>query len=192
MRADISVQPDPHLHRDPAVVQRVFAGTRLAPLWVLPRAYVGWVWMSVGWSMLQSRAWTQDGSPLADAWAPGTESNHIVAGLNLTGPIVDTGLLVWVARFTALGLTIAGIAVILGVATGFAAFIGVILSVNVLTTGAMSPGPDVFGLAMLLIVAWKTAGWIGLDRWLLPFAGAPWSSGFSLRSTSGVLRQTAD
>jgi thiosulfate dehydrogenase (quinone) large subunit len=28
-----------------------------------------------------------------------------------------------------------------------------------------------------LSLAWKTAGWIGLDRWLLPLLGMPWRGG---------------
>jgi thiosulfate dehydrogenase [quinone] large subunit len=30
-------------------------------------------------------------------------------------------------------------------------------------------------LAVLLILAWKVAGWYGLDRWLLSLLGTPWS-----------------
>jgi thiosulfate dehydrogenase (quinone) large subunit len=34
-----------------------------------------------------------------------------------------------------------------------------------------------FTLSILLILAWKTAGWWGLDRWLLPMLGTPWKPG---------------
>jgi thiosulfate dehydrogenase [quinone] large subunit len=27
------------------------------------------------------------------------------------------------------------------------------------------------------VLAWKTAGWIGLDRWRLPPVGTPWRPG---------------
>ena len=30
---------------------------------------------------------------------------------------------------------------------------------------------------MLLVIAWKVAGWWGLDRWLLPRLGTPWARG---------------
>lgn len=30
-------------------------------------------------------------------------------------------------------------------------------------------------ISMLLILAWKVAGWYGLDRWLLPRLGTPWT-----------------
>jgi len=27
------------------------------------------------------------------------------------------------------------------------------------------------------VLAWRNAGWIGLDRWLLPALGTPWTPG---------------
>jgi thiosulfate dehydrogenase [quinone] large subunit len=32
-------------------------------------------------------------------------------------------------------------------------------------------------LGTLLVLAWRNAGWIGLDRWLLPMIGTPWQPG---------------
>ena len=37
--------------------------------------------------------------------------------------------------------------------------------------------PILLVIAVLLIMAWKTAGWWGLDRWVLPALGTPWSPG---------------
>jgi thiosulfate dehydrogenase [quinone] large subunit len=36
-------------------------------------------------------------------------------------------------------------------------------------------------LVSLLMLAWKTAGWWGLDRWILPVLGTPWRPGAVLR-----------
>jgi thiosulfate dehydrogenase (quinone) large subunit len=33
-------------------------------------------------------------------------------------------------------------------------------------------------IATWLVLAWKTAGWIGFDRWILPALGTPWRPGF--------------
>jgi thiosulfate dehydrogenase [quinone] large subunit len=30
---------------------------------------------------------------------------------------------------------------------------------------------------VLLILAWRNARWIGLDRWVLPALGTPWQPG---------------
>ena len=42
-------------------------------------------------------------------------------------------------------------------------------------------GCILFLIAMALILAWKTAGWWGLDRWLLPALGTPWRPGYIFR-----------
>jgi hypothetical protein len=31
-----------------------------------------------------------------------------------------------------------------------------------------------FVVALTLVLAWKTAGYLGLDYWLLPLLGVPW------------------
>ena len=47
--------------------------------------------------------------------------------------------------------------------------------------------------ATWLVLAWKTAGWIGVDRWLLPAVGTPWRPGrlFPARIAGGRLPQSA-
>jgi hypothetical protein len=40
--------------------------------------------------------------------------------------------------------------------------------------GSASTNPVLLLLGILLVLAWKTAGYIGLDRFLLPMLGTPW------------------
>ena len=75
----------------------------------------------------------------------------------------------------AIGQMLAGIALILGILTGLAAFAGGLLGAALAASGA--PPPLHFALAVVLVLDWKTAGWIGLDRWLLPLLGMPWRGG---------------
>ena len=77
----------------------------------------------------------------------------------------------------ALGLTLAGIALILGVLTGPAAFIGGCLSIGLWDSAGVPGITLLFAAVVWLVLAWKTAGWIGLDRWLLPLLGMPWRGG---------------
>ena len=77
----------------------------------------------------------------------------------------------------ALGLTLAGIALILGVLTGPAAFIGGCLSIGLWGSAGVPVITLLFAAVVWLMLAWKTAGWIGLDRWLLPLLGMPWRGG---------------
>ena len=40
--------------------------------------------------------------------------------------------------------------------------------------GSASTNPIMFTLAVGLMLAWKVAGYYGLDRYLLPLLGTPW------------------
>lgn len=45
------------------------------------------------------------------------------------------------------------------------------------TAGRASTHPRMFLVSLLLALAWKVAGYHGLDRWLLPALGTPWRPG---------------
>jgi thiosulfate dehydrogenase (quinone) large subunit len=77
----------------------------------------------------------------------------------------------------ATSLTLAGIALILGVLTGPAAFVGGCLSIGLWDSAGVQMVALLFAAVVWLVLAWKTAGWIGLDRWLLPLLGMPWRGG---------------
>ena len=48
--------------------------------------------------------------------------------------------------------------------------------------GSASTNGMLFAIATWLVLAWRNAGWIGLDRWLLPALGTPWKGGQLFRS----------
>ena len=60
-------------------------------------------------------------------------------------------------------------------------------------SGTASTNPFLFVLAIVLMLAWNTAGWIGLDRWVLPIVGKPWSKETAQRegTTTGQQRHPA-
>jgi len=45
---------------------------------------------------------------------------------------------------------------------------------NFIMAGSASTNGLLLALAILIVLAWKVAGWWGLDRWLLPLLGTPW------------------
>ena len=69
------------------------------------------------------------------------------------------------------------VALVFGAFIGIAAFLGGFMNWNFMMAGTASINPVLFTLSVLLIMAWKTAGWWGLDRWLLPLLGTPWQPG---------------
>ena len=99
-------------------------------------------------------------------------------GIGSVGPTAPLGIhrqgeLSWVATT---GQTLVAIAVILGALTGAAAFVGGLLSLESTIHSSAAMTPTVFVIIVGLVLAWKSAGWIGFDRWLLPLVGMPWRS----------------
>ncbi len=126
---------------------------------------LSWVWLALrlalGWSWFDA-GWRHLENPVWSA--------------HRRGPV----------QFFAVAEILIGIALILGLLTGLAAMVGGILSVGTMVTGAAVMTPVPLSITVVLILAWKTAGWVGFDRWLLPVMGMPWDGGslFRTRSTS--------
>jgi thiosulfate dehydrogenase (quinone) large subunit len=74
-----------------------------------------------------------------------------------------------------LGEVLVGLGLILRVFTVIAAFFGIFMNMNYLLAGSLSTNPILLILSVFLVLAWKTAGWWGLDRWVLVDLGTPWS-----------------
>jgi thiosulfate dehydrogenase [quinone] large subunit len=55
------------------------------------------------------------------------------------------------------------------------------MNMSFMLAGSASTNPVLFTLAILLMLAWQVAGYWGLDRFLLPLLGAPWSTGLIVR-----------
>lgn len=79
------------------------------------------------------------------------------------------------------GEFLVGIALMLGIFAGLAAFFGALMNMNYVLAGTVSTNPILLVIAILLMLAWKTAGWWGLDRWILPALGTPWRPGAVFR-----------
>ena len=75
------------------------------------------------------------------------------------------------------GETLIGIALILGAFTGIAAFFGVFMNASFLFGGTAGANPLMAIVGILIVLAWRVAGWWGLDRWLLPAIGVPGAPG---------------
>lgn len=77
----------------------------------------------------------------------------------------------------AIGELVIGILLIVGLFTGIAAFLGAILNFSFVFAGTAGVNPAMILVSILLVLAWRNAGWIGLDRWALPRLGTPWRPG---------------
>jgi thiosulfate dehydrogenase [quinone] large subunit len=80
----------------------------------------------------------------------------------------------WLAGLVVAVISAVGVGVIVGGPLGIAALFGATLNVAFLLSGSASTNPILLLAAILLVLAWKVAGWIGADRFLLPLPGTPW------------------
>src|SRR5439155_19027464 len=83
----------------------------------------------------------------------------------------------FLAPIIAVGEVVIGIALILGLFTAVAAFFGGMLTMAFGLAGVAGVNPLFFAVEILLILAWRNAGYIGLDRYVLPALGTPWRPG---------------
>jgi thiosulfate dehydrogenase [quinone] large subunit len=171
---------------DPPIAKRLFGDTRLAWVWLPFRLWLGWTWLQSGWGKFQNPAWMDNGTALQGFWtrAVALEPRPVISFdwyRDFIELMLTTGAYTWFAKVVVFGELAIGIALILGAFTGLAAFGGGFLNWNFVMAGTASTNALLFAIATWLVLAWKTAGWIGLDRWLLPALGTPWRPGYATR-----------
>lgn len=158
----------------------LFASTRAAWIWLIVRLYVGYSWITAGWKKVNSDAWTGDNAGTAISGFVKGALGKAEAGTDVTGwyaSFLENTVLPNAKVFSymvAWGELLVGLGLILGLLTGIAAFFGGFMNVIFLFAGTLSSNPILFILATWLVLAWKNAGWYGLDRWALPKLGTPW------------------
>ena len=170
---------------DSPVARALFSSTRWAWLWLIVRLYVGYTWLTSGWGKLNNPAWVQTGEALKGFWQraiviPEAPARPLIAFdwyRTFIQSLLDSGSYVWFAKLIVAGEILIGLALILGAVAGIAAVFGAFMNWNFMMAGTASINPVLFFLAILVVLAWKTAGWWGLDRWLMPILGSPWQPG---------------
>ena len=169
---------------DPPAIRALFGDSRWAWLWLAVRVYVGYSWLNSGLGKLGNPAWTETGSSLRGYWTnainlPAQGSPPITFGWyrDFIATLLAGGHYTWFAKLIVAGELLIGTALILGAFVGIAALFGGFMNWNFMMAGTSSVNPVLFVLSVLLILAWKNAGYYGLDRWLLPALGTPWHRG---------------
>ena len=177
---------------DPPVAEKLFNSTAFSVLWLVIRLYVGYQWLQSGLGKLSNPAWTVTGEALQGFWTravaiPEAPARPAIAfdwyRAFLQG-LLDSNAHVWFAKLVVAGELLIGAALILGLFTAIAAFFGGFMNWNFMMAGTASTNPVLFALAVLLILAWKTAGYWGLDRFVLPALGTPWQPGIVFKQAA--------
>ena len=168
---------------DPPLARALFSDVRFAWIWLILRVYVGYEWLEAGLEKLGNPAWTSTGEGLKSYWArsvavPATGKPPITYDWyrDFLSGLLTSGSYTWFAKLVVFGEIAVGIALIVGAFVGIAAFFGAFMNLNFMLAGSASTNPVLFLFAGLFVLAWKTAGFWGFDRFLLPVLGTPWSS----------------
>ncbi len=176
----------------PAFARFLFNNTRAGLVWLPIRLFVGISWLESGLGKITNPEWTTGGAALRTYWEraaaipeqgrpPITYEWYreflkiLLAGNHET----------WFSWIIMFGELAVGAGLILGALTGIAAFFGAFMNMSFLLAGSASTNPIMFTLAVGLMLAWKVAGWYGLDRYLLPRLGTPWRPGELVRRDRG-------
>ncbi len=176
---------------EPPIARWLFGDTRSAPFWLTLRIWLGLQWLAAGWS--HAMFWNFDqggyihnaGINLKGYWdraltvAPGGKGAVITYDwyYDFLKVLRDGGHYEWFAWVITFGEMAVGLGLIFGCLTGIAAFFGTIMNFSFELAGTTSTNPMLFGIAILVILGWRTAGWWGFDRFVLPALGTPWQAG---------------
>jgi thiosulfate dehydrogenase (quinone) large subunit len=169
----------------PGVARFLFNNSSAGLFWLPIRIFVGVAWLSSGLSKLGNPAWTEGGEALRGFWERAVAIPEPPARAVITydwyrdflNIMLNANAETWFAWLVMLGEVAVGIALIVGALTGIAAFFGALMNVSFMLAGTASTNPVLFTMAIGLILAWKVAGYYGVDRWLLPVLGTPWRPG---------------
>ncbi|MCB8943878.1 MAG: DoxX family protein [Ardenticatenaceae bacterium] len=167
--------------QDPPLAQMLFNDTRMGWIWLVLRIWIGYQWVSASMHKISEPAWVQTGEALKGFWMgavsiPETGRPAITFDWyrSFLQFLIDMEAYTWFAKLVAYGELLIGIALILGLFTGIAAFFGSFMNWNFIMAGSASSNGLLFSLTVLIILAWKVAGYIGLDHFVLPYIGTPW------------------
>src|SRR5450755_2462698 len=189
---------------EPPIARFLFADTRMAWLWLIVRLYVGYEWLTAGWEKMTGHSISigsfgqSTGSPWVFSGHDGAAIKGFVGGAVAQATGAHPAVQGWYASFlqsvvlpnaalfayvVTFGEVLVGIALILGLLTGIAAFFGVFMNLNYLLAGTVSTNPILGFLALFVILAWRVAGYYGLDSYILPLLGTPWTGSLAHKAT---------
>jgi thiosulfate dehydrogenase [quinone] large subunit len=172
----------------PAFVRYLFHHPKAGLFWLPIRLFVGFSWVEAGWHKFTDPEWTQGGAALLGYWEravaipeQGRPAITFEWYRDFLNVLIDNNAAPWFAWVVTLGELAIGLGLIFGMLTGIAAFFGALMNMSFLLAGSGSSNPVLFTLAVGLMLAWRVAGYYGLDRYVLPALGAPWAPGAVFR-----------
>jgi thiosulfate dehydrogenase [quinone] large subunit len=155
----------------------LFRSSAASLIWLVVRVVIGYWWINAGyqkiWGSEKSAFWFGGGAGVkgfATAGVAGSATGKGGASYGWWAAFLHNFVIPnasWIAKFIALGELAIGIALVLGLFTGLVALCGLTLNLVYMFTGSAGVNPAYAILEVPLILAWRNAGYLGLDRFAL-------------------------
>ena len=172
-----------HIVQEPAFARFLFSDKRAAWLWLVVRVWLGVQWVEASLHKINNPAWVDGGTALKGFWEgavklspTGTSSVAFDWYRGFLNFLLANGSYTWFGKVVAYGELLLGVALIVGAFVGVAAFFGAFMNWNFIMAGTASSNGLLLVLAVLLVLAWKVAGYVGADFYLLRWIGVPWKT----------------
>ena len=169
----------------------LFRSNYASVLWLVVRIWLGYQWFNAGyqkiWGSERMGFWFGGGAGVFGFAKSGVAANGTPLGAvgygwwaaflhNFVMPNAS-----WIAKLIALGEIAIGVGLILGLFTGIAAFVAITLNFTYMMTGSAGVNPLYALAGVFLVLAWRNAGTLGLDRYVLRAVGTPFHAGTLVR-----------
>jgi thiosulfate dehydrogenase [quinone] large subunit len=194
---------------EPPLARFLFADTRMAWLWLIVRLYLGLSWLGAGvgkltgFDVANGKIYTPWVFNAHDGEAITAFAKYVIthggASPFSAFPEWFVGAPDWYVSFlkaivlphaavfsymVTFGEILVSLGFIFGILTGIAAFFSLFMNLNFVLTGVVSVSPTMGCLALFILLAWRVAGFYGIDRWLLPLLGTPWTGSLTRQKTT--------
>jgi thiosulfate dehydrogenase [quinone] large subunit len=173
------------------VADWLFRSQAASVIWLVARLWLGYQWANAGyqkiWGSERMGFWYNNGAGVKGFATGGVAASHGATASVAYGWWAGflhnfvTPNAAWIAKLVALGELAIGVALILGLFTGLAALAGVTLNLTYMLSGVAGVNPIYALIGVGLILAWRNAGNLGLDHYVLRAVGTPFHAGRLVR-----------
>ena len=166
----------------PSIINFFFNDKRASVIWLIARVWLGYQWIQASLHKLSSPDWMVTGDALKGFWMGAVKVNEATGKtaaaygwyVKFLQSMLDAQAYTWFAKVIAVSEFTFGILLIAGIFVGGTAFFAGFMNWNFIMAGSASVNGVFFGLSVLLVLAWKIAGYLGADYFILPHVADLW------------------
>jgi thiosulfate dehydrogenase [quinone] large subunit len=165
--------------RNLAVADWLYRSKGASVLWLVARLWLGYEWLNAGyqklWGAENPGFWNNGGAAVkgyAQSAVAGSTIGKGGASYGWWAAFLHNVVMPnasWIGKLVGIIEFVIGLLLLVGLLTGAAAIIGLVLNLIYLFSGTAGVNPAYAIVAVLLIMAWRNAGYLGLDRFAFPF-----------------------